>query len=217
VLEYGHLYAPLTMLDDRNRRIMFGWVREHRSEDEQRRAGWSGAQSIPRVLTLDEQRRVIMTPVEEFAHIRGTHHRAEALDVAGITPLNIAGLALELSAEFEVAPDGECGIGLNYAADSQERTEIVYRAADQRLIVRKLSAEDGSVAHLYEAAHPLDRGESLRLHILFDHSVVEVIANGRTSIVSRTYPVELHNGVCVLGEKARLVSLDAWEMPRVVD
>ena len=53
VIDHAYLYAPLTFEDDHNRRIMVGWLREGRPDFEQRLAGWSGAQSIPRQLSLD--------------------------------------------------------------------------------------------------------------------------------------------------------------------
>src|SRR6185295_15275370 len=45
----GHFYAAQFFQDPQGRRILFGWVTEGRSDAEQRAAGWSGAQSLPRV------------------------------------------------------------------------------------------------------------------------------------------------------------------------
>jgi beta-fructofuranosidase len=39
-------YAPQSFLDDDGRRLMFGWLREARSEAAQRSSGWSGAMSF---------------------------------------------------------------------------------------------------------------------------------------------------------------------------
>ncbi|MEM6527972.1 MAG: glycoside hydrolase family 32 protein, partial [Chloroflexota bacterium] len=69
ILDSSVYYAPLTFLDDQNRRIMWGWLRESRSGDEQLAAGWSGVQAIPRVLTLDSSNRLLMNPVPELAQI----------------------------------------------------------------------------------------------------------------------------------------------------
>ena len=64
-------------------------------------------------------------------------------------------------------------------------------------------------------AHILDLGETLKLRILLDGSVLEVIANGRTSIISRMYPSSAENqGVGVIGSAA-LISLDIWELSSI--
>ena len=78
VLDYGCMYAPLSFVDDQNRRLLFGWLRENRSDEALEKAGWAGAQSIPRILQLDEQNRLIMLPVPELEQIRGRHYHFEA-------------------------------------------------------------------------------------------------------------------------------------------
>ena len=82
ILDYGRLYAPLTFADSHGRRLLMGWLRESRSNDEMNRAGWSGAQSIPRVLTVDAQQRLNMTPVAELREIRGQQHPVAAQELA---------------------------------------------------------------------------------------------------------------------------------------
>ncbi|MCX9077889.1 MAG: glycoside hydrolase family 32 protein, partial [Candidatus Methanoperedens sp.] len=110
VLDYGQLYAPLTMMDNQNRRLLFGWLREARSEAEQRAAGWSGAHSIPRILTLDSRHRVRMTPVPELETIRGQHHQYGPAELTQDVRLDVTGLALDIMAEFEPREGGHCGI-----------------------------------------------------------------------------------------------------------
>src|SRR5690606_30634290 len=73
VLDYAQLYAPLSTLDDQGRRVLIGWLRETRSAREMERAGWSGVQSIPRVLGVDGAGRLTMTPIPEIEKIRGAH------------------------------------------------------------------------------------------------------------------------------------------------
>ena len=52
ILVSGTLFAPITLSDDSERRIMFGWVTEGRSEKAQRSSGWSGVHCLPRTLKL---------------------------------------------------------------------------------------------------------------------------------------------------------------------
>ncbi len=213
VVDYDRLYAPLTFVDEQGRRLLFGWVRESRSQDEQRRAGWSGVQSIPRVLALDEQHRLCMTPVPELLSLRGQHHSCPAQELSADTPLAVAGLALDIEATFELRGDSICGLALACSPDASERTDIFYDAAGQRLVVRKTGAQ---AAEIQQAPHPLAAGEALKLHILLDGSVVEILANERTSLTSRIYPAQAeHDRLRLFGSQARLVSLDLWEMPSI--
>jgi beta-fructofuranosidase len=218
VLDYGQLYAPLTMLDDQHRRLLFGWLREARSITDQRSAGWSGVQSIPRVLALDSRSRLTTTPVPELEASRGKHHHYTTMDLSADTPLDVKGLALDIVAVFEPGPDGTCGIALACSPDTRERVDIVYEAAKQQLSVRKISPEISTAltTHVREVAHELAAGEPLRLRILLDGSVVEIIANDRTSLTSRVYPSQADNNrVQLLENRARLDSLDIWEMPSI--
>jgi beta-fructofuranosidase len=218
VLDYSQLYAPLTMLDDDNRRVLFGWIREARSTEAQRSAGWSGVQSIPRVLSLDHHSRLTMTPIPELESIRGKHHHYPATELSADVPLDVRGLALDIVAEFEPAPDGTCGIALACSPDGMERFDIAYEAARRHLTVRKVSPETSTAltTHVREVAHELAADEPLRLRILLDGSVVEIIANGRTSLTSRVYPSQADNDqVHLFGARASLNSLDIWEMPSI--
>lgn len=217
VLEYGHLYAPLTMLDDQNRRILFGWLREARSTDDQRRAGWSGVQSIPREVKLDAAGRLTTQPVAALEALRGKQHTITP-SASSNTRVDIDSLALDIEAEFKPGESGSCGLSLSYLPSGSERTEIVYDASTQHLMIRKISPEtsDAIMTHIREVPHALAAGESLKLRVLVDGSVIELIANGRTGVTSRVYPAETEGiSVQVTGQTASLVSLNLWEMPSI--
>ncbi|MBI1256683.1 MAG: hypothetical protein GC204_04375 [Chloroflexi bacterium] len=218
VLDDGTMYAPLSFVDEQQRRLLIGWLREARSDDDQRNAGWSGVQSIPRVLLLDDQHRLHSSPVPEIESLRGVHFHMDATDLDGNIPLDMRGRSLDIEAAFDVEAGGSAGLILACSLDQTERTELVYEAASQQLIVRKISP-DGAVplvTPLKEVAHPLAAGEMLTLRILLDGSVIELIANGRTSVTSRIYPLSAESdGVRLLGSNARLQTLDIWAMPSI--
>ena len=67
VLDYGTFYAPKTQSDERQRRILWGWISETRPLEAYRAAGWAGMMSLPRVLTLDENSslRITVAPAME--------------------------------------------------------------------------------------------------------------------------------------------------------
>ena len=214
VLDYGCLYAPLSFVDEHERRVLVGWLRETRSETELHRAGWAGVQSIPRVLTLDHQHRLVMTPVPELESIRGQHHHYDACELSTTVPLDVSDLALDIVAEFEVNAGGYCGIRVTCSSDENERTDILFESAAQQLVV-STPLPDGKV-QVRKASHQLAKGESLKLRVLLDGSVIEIIANDRTSLTTRIYPVQTE-GHCMqlLGKDARLQSMDIWQMTSI--
>jgi len=218
VLDYGNMYAPLTFTDSQQRRLMFGWLREARPVNDQRRAGWSGVQSIARILTLNENNRLIMKPVPELETIRGQHHSVDPMPITQTTTLGVTGLALDIVAEFDVEASGHCGFSLVCSADGTERIDIIYRAEGGLLSVQKVNPElNGALTiHSRETPHELAPGETLKLRILLDGSVIEIIANERTSLTSRFYALNAGSEhVRLLGAQARLLALDIWEMPSI--
>lgn len=218
VLDYGNLYAPLTFEDNQNRRLMYGWMRESRSEVDQRQSGWSGVQAIPRVLTLDDQDRLITTPVPELETVRGNHHHYDNIQLTGSIELDVEGFALDIEAEFLVDENGTCGFTLALSPTSRDKTQIIYDAHDQRLTLHKIFPETNTAinTHSREIPHILEDQEFLQLRILLDGSVLEIIANGRTSLTSRIYPTDSNSQkVNVFGSEATLQKLDIWEMSSI--
>ncbi len=241
VLDYGQLYAPLCIADDQNRRLLIGWLREARSSEKQKAAGWSGVQSIPRVLTL-ENNRLMMTPLPALESIRGKHHHYTSKNLPDAGFLDVKGLALDIEAEFVPTPDGQCGLSLLCSADGQERIDIFYDADEQRLVLRNIASEaaassthaDGHrvvgnrfgfdeqienqvLSTLTQSIpHPLASGEHLQLRILVDGSVIEIIANNRTSFTFRIYPTQAErNHIQLFGARSLVQTLDIWEMPSI--
>ena len=216
VYDAGYGYAPLTHVDDQGRRLIWAWIREGRSVDLQYQSGWTGVQAIPRVLSLDDQNRLVSQPVPEIEALRGAHHRFGASDLAdGALPLR--GLSLDIDAAFDANAAESCGVEVALSADGNEGVAISYDRMTQTLRVQRRYA--GPAPGLDSAPqglpHPLDEGENLQLRVLVDGSVIEVIANGRSRVTSRFYPTDAENqGLRVLGAAA-LQNLDVWEMSSI--
>jgi beta-fructofuranosidase len=214
VLDYAQLYAPLSTLDDQGRRVLIGWLRETRSAREMERAGWSGVQSIPRVLGVDGAGRLTMTPIPEIEKIRGAHHHFSAEAVKA----HFTELALDIEAEFTPSATGEYGLSLVYQPQAKERVEFAYNPASQQLAVRHVLIDQYGLAKAQTQAmpHELAPGEALELRVFLDGSAIEMIANGRTSLTTRVYPLgHVEISVEMLGAKESLRALNIWEMPSI--
>lgn len=217
VLDYGYLYAPLSMEDKEGRRLMWGWLREGRSDPAQIEAGWSGVQSIPFELTLRGDHHLAMHPINELQDLRTEHYHMENVQVSEHIELDILGSSLEIIAEFETGEVGEFGINIAMSGDGNERTSIIYNVQSEQLYVnREHSSSNESVdSWANMAPHLLAPNENLKLHILLDGSVIEIIANNRTRITSRIYPTGKDSQRVALVSRqsdGRLHSLDIWTM-----
>ncbi|XP_039030316.1 beta-fructofuranosidase, insoluble isoenzyme CWINV1-like isoform X2 [Hibiscus syriacus] len=94
-IDYGKFYASKTFFDSKtNRRILWAWVNESDSSEDDKQKGWSGLQAIPRKVWLDRAgKQLVQWPVEELNNLRdnqvdiyGKHlARGSIFEVSGIT------------------------------------------------------------------------------------------------------------------------------------
>ncbi len=212
-------YAPQTMLDDHGRRLMWGWLRENRTLEAQKAAGWSGCMSLPRVLSILPNGHLGQMPVPELQLLRGKHYAAEGIELMPLSVQRletVCGDTLELMAEFEPGDATEVGIIVLCSPGHEEQTRIVYDRVAQVLFIDRTrsSLAPDVVQELFSSPLVLASDEPLRLQVFVDRSVVEVFANGRC-ITARVYPSRPDSiGVELFAEGGSAVvrRLDAWEM-----
>ncbi|XP_022954013.1 beta-fructofuranosidase, insoluble isoenzyme CWINV1-like [Cucurbita moschata] len=70
--DYGKYYASKTFFDgQKKRRVLWGWVNESSSVDDDIKKGWSGVQAIPRTVWLDASgKQLIQWPIAEIQKLR---------------------------------------------------------------------------------------------------------------------------------------------------
>jgi beta-fructofuranosidase len=220
----GHYYAPQSFVDERGRRLMWGWLWEGRSGEAQRTAGWAGVMSLPRVLSLRPDGQLGMVPAPEVEVLRGKHqhHANMALPLAPRQATEtMQGEALEIRAVFAPGAGAPYGLHLRRAPEGVEQTSVVYDPQTRTLAIdRNRASLDPATQHDTRSC-PLELGpvEPLTLRIFLDHSVVEVFANERACLTSRIYPTRADSlGVLPFAtQRAELSSLDIWEMRSIWD
>lgn len=197
-VDWGHYYAARTLLAADGRRLMWGWITEGRSEEEQILAGWSGALSLTRVLTLGSDHTLRMEPVTELHTLRGRHWRFDDLTLGpsdDTRPLDgVQGDCLELIARF--APNDAKTFG------------VIVQGTDR-------IGYDRQTQQVLQAPLELASDEEMVLRIFVDRSVTEVFANSRACQTLRTYhkPTDSRDvRVFAHGGRATVTSIDIWEM-----
>ena len=225
-LDYGnrHFYAAHAIVDSQGRHLMWGFIGEGRSVEAQQAAGWSGVMSLPRVLSLGADGTLALRPAPEIESLRQKHYRYRNIDMPGDSDdvtLDARGDALEIFAEIDAGHAEESGVKVRCSPDLEEETYIFYNARrkqlgiDRRRSSRRPAPELNADVQLGD--FELNPGETLRLRIFVDCSVIEVFANDRACMTSRVYPSRADSsGVAVSARgQARINSLDIWTMSAI--
>jgi len=219
----SHLHAPSVTAGPDGRRIAFFNVRDGRhGEREDPTEGWAGVLSLPRVLGVEDG-RLSVEPPAELERLRDDHRRIEA-DIPANEERVVAehaGRSVEVAATVDVRDAREVGLTLLRSPDGAEAVTVSYWPAAGALgLDTSRSTLRSDVRGRPPEVGPLDLadGESLRLRVFVDRSIVEVFAHGRQTLTARVYPERTDSdGVRVFarGGSARLESMDVWEMESI--
>ena len=235
----GMLGGARTLLDGKGRRIFFDWIRELRGEEWERESGWSGAMTLPRVLSLGKDGTLRIEPAPEVEALRMNHRIRRNIVVSANSERQLEGVrgdVLELALEMKGKGPGEFGVKVRCSPDGSEQTEVAYDPTAKKLkVIMGKSSLDKRIEYLYyrnrkalsrlpeekrivqaqEAPLELRPGESLSLRIFLDRSILEVFANGRQCITQRIYPTRTDSlGVALYsrGGGISVPTAEAWDM-----
>ncbi|CAI9762354.1 unnamed protein product [Fraxinus pennsylvanica] len=109
--DYGKFYASKTFYDqNKQRRILWGWIRETDSEDDDILKGWASVQSIPRTVVFDQKTgsNILQWPVSEVEELRSesVEFGNVKLGPGSIFPLKVdTPSQLDIVASFEIDED----------------------------------------------------------------------------------------------------------------
>lgn len=215
----GEYYAARTMLDAQGRRILWGWIREGRSEVAHRAAGWAGVMSLPRVLSLNPDHTLAMSPHPNLAILRGRKHAIRAIEIYENSHellKGVQGTALEIEAVIDPGTAAQCGLRVCCSPDFREYSLVAYDRQAKLLRVAREHSSLNPEAHHTAQECPIDLAEGalLELRIFIDSSVLEVFVNG-LCLTSRVYPTLKDSrdlGLFALKGRARLKRLNVWEL-----
>ncbi len=235
----GQFFAPESLIDAKGRRIIWAWVTDPRTILTQQATG-SGVQSLPRVLALDADGNLSITPVEELQSLRRNPRELSGLMIAADSETTVSGVrgdTLELELEIDPGDAKEIGLAVRCTPDDTERTEIWYRPASHTLAIdasRSTQRQDvvytqgpldtGGVLRASDYKNPrttveapleLRAGEPLRLRVFLDKPMLEVFANDRQCITQQVFPASkdaLGLKLIAKGSPVVVRSIKAWDM-----
>ncbi|TKY57984.1 Fructan 6-exohydrolase [Spatholobus suberectus] len=102
-LDYGKFYASKSFFDHaKNMRILWAWVNECDTTQDDIEKGWAGLQCIPRQVWLDESgKRLMQWPIEEVEKLRDNHISITGENLVGGSIIEVSGITAS-QADVEV-------------------------------------------------------------------------------------------------------------------
>ena len=221
-LDHGNYYAPQSMRTPDDRLLTWGWLPEARDVSAQWDAGWSGAMSVPRELTLADDGGLCQRPAAELTALRGANTRIDELRLGGAdrVALDVESRRFELRATVRLEDADAVTLSVLESPDREEHTSVRYTRESDVVVDRTRASQDPRATSDTQAmgVTPYDSPLSLRLFV--DGSVVEVFANERHCLTSRVYPTRADaTGLSLAadGGDATVASLDVWELSSAWD
>lgn len=212
-------YAAQTFLDEKGRRILFAWMDMWESYMPTQEHGWAGALTIPRILELTHDEKLLMKPVPELQLLREEHTRLESISVsAGKTGFisSVKGNRLEIIVQFSLADFQGSAFGIKVCCsdDFQEETVFRYDVKDSTISFDRNRSGKGE-GGVRRAALDVKETDTITFHLFIDRSSVELFVNdGRLVMTGRIYPSETSQAVELFAEggDVKVLSIDAWKL-----
>lgn len=230
----GRFFANDSFFDDQGRRILLAWVGEALLVERKKELGWAGVMSMPRVLSLADDGTMRIKPIEEIEQLRINPKVHEDINLANGAELileDISGDCLEIDLEIDPGSASQVGLKVRRSPQGEEETVIIFEPDSGKLILdvekssldkdvrygthRPHTAEGGDDIRVQRVPFELPAGETLKLRVFLDKSIIEVFGNDRQCVTQRIYPSRKDAvGVSLFckGGSARILSLKAWDM-----
>ncbi len=202
--------------------------------------GWNQIMSLPRRLTLAGKDELVMEPAGDIESLRHNHRHVKARVLAANREVvldGVRGKAVEIAAEIDPRNAQMVELNVLRSPGREEFTRIAFykhrgyvdwdrsdgwaRFRDSRDSLIAIDTSYASELPDVESRAPeiapvyLAPGETLKLRVFIDKSVVEVFANDRQCLAVRVYPGRedsLGVSLRAQGADAALRSLDVWQM-----
>jgi beta-fructofuranosidase len=198
--------------------------------------GWNQIMTLPRRLTLIGKDQLGIEPAGDIESLRRGHTHVDALTLPANEEIVLEGVhgnAMELVAEIDPKSAPMVEMNVLRSANAEEVTRIAflrergYRNRTRRGPLPGVISLDNTRSSILsdvrsrppETAHvAMEKGETLKLRVFIDKSVVEVFVNGKQCVALRVYPGRDDSvGVSLRaqGQDAHLQSFDAWQMENI--
>ena len=216
---YG-LLSP-TILQKDGKTIALGIVPDKMPSNHNYNVGWAHTLSLPREWSIDAQGELVQKPYSGLTALRSeTTVSFDERTLNGNLSLNpVSGFEVEVDASFTVGSH-PFGIKVLQAANGTA-CKVFYNPSTRMFtidcsgVARK--ENDGGIFNgVYTSVLPatIGVGQTMKIHLYLDHSVLDVFINDRWATSVRIFPTSTSaTGVSVFADGATtLQSVQAWTM-----
>ncbi|MGP7817163.1 glycoside hydrolase family 32 protein [Niallia sp. 01092] len=205
-------YAPQTTLDEKERRLLVGWMGLPDIDYPTDANGWAHCLTLPRVLSV-KNNKLIQQPAEELHLLRKSECSAnDIVQNEEKSYPGFKGTTYELMAEFQSVDADKFGI--KFRAGVTEETIIMYNRKEKKVILDR-TASGKEVAKDYGTTRKCNlEAEAIKFHLFVDVSSVEIFINdGEEVFTSRIFPKETSEDILFFAEEGS-VALKAtiWQV-----
>ena len=209
--------------------------------------GWDQVMTLPRRLTLISKDKIGMEPAGDIESLRYDHKHIENMKLPANKEIvldNIKGNAMEIIAEIDVKDAPMIEMNVLRSPGKEEFTRIAFfkqrgtrdwerytgwereklLQAQHSLITIESSFSSTLPDVLSRAPETapvlLEPGETVKLRVFIDKSILEVFVNGKQCVAMRVYPGREDSiGISLRsqGQDSELKSLDAWQMKNIYE
>ncbi|MDE5846569.1 MAG: GH32 C-terminal domain-containing protein [Muribaculaceae bacterium] len=213
------LLSP-TIYNHDGKTIVLGIVPDKLPSVENWKLGWAHCYSLPREWSLAEDGSLIQRPFEGLKGLRGeTMFEQSSFDLSGAIDLSpVAGRSVELCGTFEV---GTTPFGFNVFKSSAGKGKIYYSPASGEIIadfsgLQRISNDGGVYDGIYRCPLPAKptNGESLKINVFIDHSILDIFINDRWATSIRVFPTNADaDGIEAFADSTvKVAELKAWTL-----
>jgi len=179
--------------------------------------GWAHNYSLPRLWEIEDG-SLVQKPYDGLSSMRtSTTYNINNVELFSSQDLgDVRGREVEVEACFEV---GSAPFGLTFLNSSEGGATLSYNPSNNMLTldltkVQRVENDGGSFDGVYQTALPVKPavGETLKMHVFFDHSIFDIFIADRWAASVRVFPTdETADGVQVYADGTVTVkSLSAY-------
>lgn len=202
-------YAP-AVLAGPDRTLLWGWTWEDRGDAEVAAAGWAGALTLPRELTLGPTGHLVSSPAAELLELRGTA-TSEVLAVGrGPESLRLPAGPLDVELRLHCAPGRPATLALELDGN---RLELTVDPATGRVGLRR-QVRDADRRARAATGLVTPGTDVVDVRLLLDGSVVELFLPDGLVFTERLYPAASHRTTVLRlrGPHETRAAVTAWRL-----
>ncbi len=191
-IDYGpDDYAGVTWSNAANgRRVFLGWMSNWDYAQQVPTKTWRSAMTVPRELSLHQTSsgyRVFAQPVDELKMLRTATDSINPLKKA-----SISSALYEVELAFDLSGSNAEELGVRFSNDAGEQLKVGYNRPLNQFYIDRTEAGDTGFSPAFTKklfAPRLSAGTLLKMHLLVDHSSVELFADdGAVSMTALFFP-----------------------------